>query len=189
MRNSGVSLSLCIGGALSALAALALLVLGAGAAAAATVAGLAAVWSALVWRGAGHGRASSGAGEDAQSFAHRLDVLAAETGSARAELDQLRELLADAIARLVTSFGALYGLAERGQASAPGGGINADFARQVNDAVTALQFQDMANQLVGHIDSRVAVIERLAEDSELTPAPSSQAIRPARAAQGSAELF
>jgi len=170
MQKSDVSLTLWTGGALSAIAALGLVMLGTGAAAAATVAGLAAAWAALVWRYVGRKQAySEVAGRSQSQIEQHLDELAAETRSARAELEQLKELLSDAILRLVTSFSALYGLAERGQATAPEGGINADFAQQVNKAVTALQFQDMANQLVGHIDTRVAAIEQLTGSSAKAP--------------------
>lgn len=91
-------------------------------------------------------------------IARFIEIHDEQARSARAELDRLRSLIDDAAARLLSSFNVIGEISarqiERGQAQA--------MEDAVGNAVSALQFQDMANQLVGHAVRRIEVLERIA---------------------------
>lgn len=96
-------------------------------------------------------------------FAPELSGLLTAAGG---ELQQLRALLADAVEKLLATFGSLQQLAEeqRRIASGPGasaaaGELAAQVDRDIRAAVTALQFQDMATQLLDHTARRIAVAD------------------------------
>lgn len=91
-------------------------------------------------------------------IARFLEIHDAQTNSARSELTRLRSLIDDAAGRLMASF------SEIGEISARDGAHNQaqDMERAVGNAISALQFQDMANQLVGHAAQRIELLERLA---------------------------
>ncbi|KAB2874231.1 MAG: hypothetical protein IT503_10535 [Burkholderiaceae bacterium] len=87
------------------------------------------------------------------------------------DLDRLQHLLADATAKLLGHF---HGLSEQiAQLRRPpdGGRIVDPLAferalRSLHGAVTALQFQDMASQLITHTDRRLrSCADRLARDA------------------------
>lgn len=97
--------------------------------------------------------------EDAQPVIARfLEIHDAQARNARNELGRLRSLIDDASERLMSSFN------EIGEISAhqlePGSMQDMEIA--VGNAVSALQFQDMANQLVGHAVQRIELLERIA---------------------------
>jgi hypothetical protein len=81
----------------------------------------------------------------------------------RAELQKLQQLLADAITRLLDSFGALHRLGEAQHCLARTGSADAEeldriageIEGHVRSAVVSLQFQDMATQLIGHVQLRL----------------------------------
>lgn len=86
------------------------------------------------------------------------------------DLDRLQRLLADATAKLLGHF---HGLSEQiTQLRRPPDGNRADplaferALRSLHGAVTALQFQDMASQLISHTDRRLrSCADRLARDA------------------------
>lgn len=93
--------------------------------------------------------------EGAQAFLVRfLEIHEAQAQSARADLDRLQSLIADAGQRLMTSFDQIGEIAARESAAQ-------EMADAVGNAVSALQFQDMAQQLVGHAAKRIEVLERI----------------------------
>lgn len=116
------------------------------------------------------------------------------------DLDRLQTLLADACDQLMLGFqGANQRLRESFNAGAADVGTNA-VLQHLADAVTALQFQDMASQLVAHTQQRLrSCADRLAhasmgddddgtalvEDAPLRPNPVTQDEMDA----GSVELF
>jgi hypothetical protein len=63
------------------------------------------------------------------------------------DLGRLDTMIADAIDRLMVSFATIQELASEREAP--------EIARAALDAVTALQFQDMATQLIGHCRRRL----------------------------------
>lgn len=89
------------------------------------------------------------------------DALRTEIDAARAELQRLRRLLGDAGDALLAHFGATAReLAALGQALEPtpspqSQALHAAMA-ELGGAVVALQFQDLATQLVGHAEQRLA---------------------------------
>jgi DNA-binding transcriptional regulator YbjK len=91
-------------------------------------------------------------------IARFLEIHGAQARSARSELDRLRSLIDDASERLMLSFGEIGEISarhiQREQMQ--------DMACAVDNAVSALQFQDMANQLVGHAVQRIELLERIA---------------------------
>ena len=117
----------------------------------------------------------------------------------RAELDQLAGLITDATSRLTASFETICTLSARQQqlasAVASGGcscgaeagslpvhsrgapdpeqrdlrALTDNIQRSVNEAVTALQFHDIASQLIGHAARRIELIERMAGQLERLP--------------------
>lgn len=105
-------------------------------------------------------------GEDAQTFIARyLEIHESQTRSARSEMNRLRSLIDDASARLMTSFNVIGSLAKNRRESVPNGSDVAaeDVERAVGNAVSALQFQDMATQLVGHAVQRIELLEKITE--------------------------
>lgn len=64
------------------------------------------------------------------------------------DLGRLDQLLSDAIERLLLSFGEIQSMASARRES--------DIERAAVDAVTALQFQDMASQLIAHCRRKLA---------------------------------
>lgn len=105
-------------------------------------------------------------GEDAQVFIARyLEIHESQARSARLELDRLRCLINDASARLMTSFDVIAALSRNRRESVPNGpdAVAGDVERAVGNAVSALQFQDMATQLVGHAVQRIALLEKITE--------------------------
>ncbi len=103
--------------------------------------------------------------------------------TARQELDRLQALLADACAELLHHFSAATEAANTAPAA----------ARHLAGAVTALQFQDLASQLIQHTSSR---LRDCAEQVTGTPADPAHArltptnpVAQAAMAGGSVELF
>lgn len=97
--------------------------------------------------------------DGAQAFLVRfLEIHEAQAQSARADLDRLQSLIADAGERLMASFNQIGELAS--QQTPPPCAADA-IANAVGDAVSALQFQDMAQQLAGHAARRIEVLERI----------------------------
>lgn len=100
--------------------------------------------------------------------------MSAEIGAAQADLERLDALLADAAATLLESFGEVAALC-RGQG---------EFAVPLERAATALQFQDLASQLIAHARGRLAACARA------TPAKNlRQPVRQHGLDEGSIELF
>lgn len=104
--------------------------------------------------------------DDDPSDAERCHLAVAECAAIAADLERLKALIADAGDRLAASFATI------GDAAAVQG---ADPARQrrfsgaVGQAVVALQFQDLATQLVAHAQRRLAVLQ---ETLKLRHAPA-----------------
>lgn len=91
-------------------------------------------------------------------IARFLEIHDSQARSARSELGRLRNLIDDASARLLSSFDAIGEIsARRFQPEQL-----QDMENAVGNAVSALQFQDMANQLVGHAVERIELLERVA---------------------------
>lgn len=108
-----------------------------------------------------------------------LELQRAESRSARAELEQLTSLLADAATRLAASMERLSALAARAPTCVqprPAANDGPDCARDPagvrtqrdeaetvrGEAVSALQFQDIASQLARHTAARLEAMDRLA---------------------------
>ncbi len=105
-------------------------------------------------------------GEDVKAFIARyLEIHESQARSVRSELDRLRCLIDDASARLLTSFGVIGVFSANHRESVLNGrDVTAeDVERAVSNAVSALQFQDMATQLVGHAAQRIALLEKITE--------------------------
>jgi hypothetical protein len=98
-------------------------------------------------------------------------ALSAEIAASRADLERLDALLADAIATLVESFGALSVLC-RGQE---------EFAIPLERAATALQFQDLASQLIAHTRARMDDMTRIGEELDRLDASLAAGKTPAAA--------
>jgi hypothetical protein len=88
------------------------------------------------------------------AWPHAGKALSAEIGAARADLERLDALLADAVATLVESFGTVTALC----------GGQGKFAIPLERAATALQFQDLASQLIGHTSGRLDDMTRIGEE-------------------------
>ena len=81
-----------------------------------------------------------------------------ELSGMRREIGQARELLRDAIEKLMLSFTAI-GQAADVEGKAERSDARARVIREVGVAVTALQFQDMVDQLLNHVLKRVDALE------------------------------
>jgi hypothetical protein len=109
------------------------------------------------WPQAGSRLAGATAAPTAIDGAGLVDAgkaLSAEIGAARADLERLDALLADAVATLVESFGAVGALC----------GEREEFAIPLERAATALQFQDLASQLIAHTRGRLDDMTRIGEE-------------------------
>lgn len=118
---------------------------------------------------AGHSQARCDVQDAAVFIAHYLEIHEAQARSARCDLERLRSLIDDASERLLTSFGAIQAISEnRSERRAQGvdtdaGDADRDVERAVGNAISALQFQDMATQLVGHAAQRITVLEKITQ--------------------------
>lgn len=90
-----------------------------------------------------------------------------ELSGMRREIAQARELLHDAVEKLVTSFMKISALAHAEVGKVAGGvsvqeakGLAACIKSEVDSAVTALQFQDMIDQLLNHTLKRLDILEQ-----------------------------
>src|SRR5271169_4646581 len=81
---------------------------------------------------------------------------AQECALIEADLERLKALINDAGERLLFSFNQLASMLPR---LAVDDAQRAQVSQAVRDAVTALQFQDMATQLTGHAQRRLSVLE------------------------------
>jgi hypothetical protein len=119
-------------------------------------------------------------------------LAARECAAIAADLDRLKALIAEAGDGLLASFNQVA-------AQLPGGFADAARRGAVNDAitaaVTALQFQDMATQLIQHAQRRLEVLEAclksLAPEAEdpLLATTRSQPVRQTAMGAGSIDLF
>lgn len=128
------------------------------------------------------------------------DALCAELDAAREELQRLRRLLGDAGDALLAHFGATAReLAVLGQALGPDCGPQSQALRaamaELGGAVVALQFQDLATQLVGHAEQRlgrclkqIGAAGALGETGAAGAAPL-HPVSQGRMAPGTVELF
>lgn len=122
-----------------------------------------------------------------RSFVLRyMEAHGAETRGVRAELDQLQTILGQAVTRLTSSFETIgaysacrtqrvaNGFVDGAEAIpviAPGAtGVNRydtavlteGIESSVNEAITALQFYDIASQILAHAGRRIELLERMA---------------------------
>lgn len=115
---------------------------------------------------------------------------ARECASIARDLDRLKVLIADAGDRLLKSFNTI---SEVGPTLQGDQKQRLALARAVGDAVTALQFQDMATQLVQHAQGRLDVLERCLGTSEaadpLLAHTRMQPVRQTGMGSGSIDLF
>lgn len=117
----------------------------------------------------------------------------AETSGVRAELDQLQAILSEAMTCLMSNFEAIRAYSarhlqpaaddsfDRGKTApaaalgATGAGqcnpavLIADIEGSINEAMTALQFHDIASQILAHARRRIEFLERMAEQLEQLP--------------------
>jgi hypothetical protein len=76
------------------------------------------------------------------------------------DLGRLDTMITDAIDRLMVSFGTIQELAHEREAP--------EITRAAFEAVTALQFQDMATQLIAHCRRRLNQASNCRDDSEVS---------------------
>ena len=108
----------------------------------------------------------------ADSSDPRLGTLAAEVGdrvdaqlaSAQREIDEVRAILRDAIARLLPAFRESHG-GDSGESVPPAFG----------EAFQALQFQDISDQLLAHAQSRIGALRKALAPAAPQVAPGGEA--------------
>lgn len=98
-------------------------------------------------------------------------ALSVEIAASRADLQRLDALLADAVATLLESFGAISALCAGREG----------FAVPLERAVTALQFQDLASQLIAHTRVRMDDMTRIGEELDSLDASLAAGKAPAAA--------
>lgn len=97
--------------------------------------------------------------KNTQAFIARFrEIHDVQAQSAREELGRLRSLINDAGERLMSSFNVIAEISVRRDAIPSG-----EITEAVDNAMSALQFQDMAGQLVGHAVRRIELLERITE--------------------------
>jgi hypothetical protein len=115
--------------------------------------------------------------------------VARECAAIAADLERLKTLITDAGDRLLMSFNTVSA-----RLPTPGrSGAAADIAGAIGSAVTALQFQDMAAQLIGHAQRRLHVLMNCIEidqaNDPLFAATRAQPVRQTQMNSGSIDLF
>ena len=126
-----------------------------------------------------------------QHDAATVQRAALECAAIAADLERLKAMIADAGDQLMASFNIVGTLAPKGARSPD---EQRELAGAIANAVTALQFQDMANQLTSHAQRRLtAQQEVLARFSDgLDPLLATTRLQPVRQAgmgAGSIDLF
>ena len=119
--------------------------------------------------------------------AEHNSMIGEEIAGMRREIGQARELLVDAIDRLSAGFaGVRRVVGESGLASAK-------LDREMAAIVTALQFQDLLDQILGHALRRLDAIEggvgATARTEGAEHAPHGQPVAQSRMNPGDVELF
>jgi len=104
----------------------------------------------------------------------------------RREIGQARDLVRDAVEKLLGSFDAVAA-ATRAGGLAPE--VQARVQREIGTVVTALQFQDMVDQLLGHVLKRVEAIEQVAGGGTGAGATQAKPVAQRHMDAGDAELF
>ncbi|SEO49992.1 hypothetical protein [Nitrosovibrio sp. Nv6] len=129
----------------------------------------------------------NGATAKVRSFVLRyMEAHGTEMQGVRTELDQLQAILGEAVARLTSSFETIGAYSTRlsqrgmddcldGAGTIPVAALGATAGYQhdpalltegigssVNEAITALQFYDIASQILAHAGRRIELLERLA---------------------------
>jgi hypothetical protein len=128
-----------------------------------------------------------------RSFVLRyMEAHGAETHGVRAELDQLQTILGEAAVRLTSSFETICASARHAQLAANScldgaqtlpvaalGAIDMDqynlatpakgIESSINEAMMALQFHDVASQILAHAGRRIEFLERMAGQLEQLP--------------------
>lgn len=83
-------------------------------------------------------------------------MISEEIAGMRREIEQARELLLDAAGGLTTGFAGVCRVISE---SGPTPGTSAKLEREISAMVTALQFQDLLDQILGHALRRLDAIE------------------------------
>lgn len=96
-----------------------------------------------------------------KSFVQLLALCESQSTALRAELARLDSLIDDAGNRLLASFVAMQDAIEGASlnGTVPATQLLDTLAPAVSEAIGALQFQDLARQLIGHAAERVGAIE------------------------------
>lgn len=139
-------------------------------------------------------------GNASKGFTRFIALYEPQSAALRAELERLDSLINDAGNRLLGSFVAMQGVLEhlRRDKDMPAGKFAEELEPAVTEAVGALQFQDLARQLIGHAADRVNAIEKAAEwllepgieaDSPLAAPRSAGPVTQHSMSGGSIELF
>ncbi len=116
-----------------------------------------------------HLQARRGVRDESMFLTQYLEIHEAQARSARSDLERLRSLIDDASARLLTSFGTIQAITENRSGQQVQGVVavtgqnDGDVKRAVGNAISALQFQDMATQLVSHAAQRLTVLEKITQ--------------------------
>lgn len=135
-----------------------------------------------------------------KGYAPFIALYEPQSAALRAELERLDSLINDAGNRLLGSFVAIQDVIEnlRRDKSMPASQFVEVLEPAIAEAVGALQFQDLARQLIGHANDRVIAIEKAAErliepgiESDTTPAAPRSAgpVTQHSMSGGSIELF
>jgi hypothetical protein len=116
---------------------------------------------------------------------------AQECAAIEADLERLKALVNDAAGRLLGSFNEIVELEPHTQRNLE---ERARVQEAIGAAVTALQFQDMATQLTGHAQRRLAALENCLRElyGDSVGGPLLQHTQPVRQAEmsaGSVDLF
>ena len=116
---------------------------------------------------------------------------AQECAAIEADLERLKTLVNDAAGRLLGSF---HEFAELEQLARRNAAERERIASAIGAAVTALQFQDMATQLTGHAQRRLAALEACLRTLYGASAGGAllehpQPVRQAEMSAGSIDLF
>jgi hypothetical protein len=116
---------------------------------------------------------------------------AQECAAIEADLERLKTLVNDAAGRLLGSFNEFVALEQQASRNSE---QRQRIESAIGTAVTALQFQDMATQLTGHAQRRLAALEAClrslySEGSAGILLEHSQPVRQSEMSAGSIDLF
>ena len=113
-------------------------------------------------------------------------MISEELSGMRREIGQARDLMRDAVDKLLQSFDAIAQAAQSGGLDPR---ASARVRQEIGTVVTVMQFQDMVDQLLGLVLKRVDALDAAGGGAAGAPATAARPVAQRHMDAGDAELF